>query len=137
MANSTQPIAANASRRHAVLEPAQSRQFSATLPLIALIRIDPGSGGIEQSVLFDAASSILCAIAPGSARSVRLRASTSRILFICARHSTRLVVGTLPPLNPAPELASNIGTRPNSAQPHALRHLRGSARKQATASGRR
>ena len=50
--------------------------------------------------------------------------------FICARQSTRLPgLGTLPPLNPVPEPRVTIGTPAETRQPHALGHLRGSARK--------
>ena len=71
-----------------------------------------------------------CVIAPGCARSVRLRGSTSRIAFICTRQSTRLPgVGTLPPLRPVPEPRVTIGTLRRRRQPHALGDLRGRARK--------
>ena len=49
-------------------------------------------------------------IAPGCARSVRLRGSTSRMASICVRQSTRQSgLGTLPPLRPVPEPRVTIG----------------------------
>ena len=73
---------------------------------------------------------------PGCARSVRLRGSTSRIAFICARHSTIAPsLGTLPPLSPVPDPRVTTGT-PADAASCTHRDTSSVVRGNTTASGR-
>ena len=89
--------------------PRNPPEFSATLPPMVDIFIEPGSGGYS-SPAEAAISATFSVTTPASTKIVRFLSSSSSTRSIFTRHSTTQPgVGTLPPLSPVPEPRVTMG----------------------------